>query len=898
MTKFTLGIAFIVLLLACNSNENKKMNPITIPNLNIDSVIIFINKDTNKNNRILKLKEVIHKIENDSIGLAKINIQIFKNDTSKNIEKYNRLEFCIKNESIFCKSKEGKHLLAFSYANHYYKGIITNNFKSVIEDCQKYLLYTNKEFDTIYKSTLLINLGCAYQRMGDNKNAIINITNALDFSKKINNHKLIVDASINLANSYINNNEINKAFKVLKEATHYTNITNMDKDFLTMQQLNLSTNENTKIKTVENLIKSTKNNYVKFYSLQILSDYNESNGNYEKAISLAKEATKVPNQEKRMIAKRYYTIGDYYTQLKKIDSANYYYDVGLKIVVPLQKENQYLVPIYDSINSENTIFDICMAKADLILNEKLNTEDNIKSAILLLLSAQQVAKLIRKQLVFDESKYNWGIDLKTVSEKLLQCYYTLYTKTKDSQYAKLAFMVAEENKATALQDNTEQNILGYQQTDTNYAKFIDLRKQLNDVEVQIKEATNEAEKENIRKEYNELVMQLGIYKSLSNTSLITTEKDKTFADITKFLQQNNCNAISYFTGDEKVYYLFLNSATNQIQFAQCDTTIKDSVQALCNLQSQENIYSTQKNRFVKLSNYVYKTIFSNIASVSKNKTTMVLTDGVLNNLAFDALLTDASKMNSFLIQQNKMSYAYSIRSLMSQQQRPFCHNSSILITAPFTQNKIRNLPPLQSSNIEVSNIATQFTSQSFTNAMATFANFENNLANNNYIHIASHATAGETPKLEFFDSSVYVNSIYQMPMTQSLAYLNTCQSGSGINYFSEGNLSLGRAFYSNGVHNIVLTLWNMNDASTAMISNLFYKNIQQTNNSITALHEAKLNYLENQPMDKQAPYYWASLQHVGDGGMGQQGALNNWWKWMLGSLVIGGCVWWWRKRRG
>ena len=125
-----------------------------------------------------------------------------------------------------------------------------------------------------------------------------------------------------------------------------------------------------------------------------------------------------------------------------------------------------------------------------------------------------------------------------------------------------------------------------------------------------------------------------------------------------------------------------------------------------------------------------------------------------------------------------------------------------------------------------------------------------------------------------------------MPMQQSLAYVNTCQSGSGINYYSEGNLSLGRSFYSNGVHNIVLTLWNMNDASTATISNLFYKNLQKSNNSITALHTAKLNYLSTQPLDKQAPYYWASLQHVGDGVLNKPSAYT-WWKWLLGMALLG-----------
>jgi CHAT domain-containing protein len=123
-------------------------------------------------------------------------------------------------------------------------------------------------------------------------------------------------------------------------------------------------------------------------------------------------------------------------------------------------------------------------------------------------------------------------------------------------------------------------------------------------------------------------------------------------------------------------------------------------------------------------------------------------------------------------------------------------------------------------------------------------------------------------------------------MQQSFAYLNTCQSGSGVNYYSEGNLSLGRAFYSNGVHNVALTFWNMNDASSSELSTLFYKNLKENNNSIDAMHEAKLAYLKSQPMDKQAPYYWASVQHIGDGIIDEKKS-KLWYYVVAGLLLLG-----------
>jgi CHAT domain-containing protein len=87
------------------------------------------------------------------------------------------------------------------------------------------------------------------------------------------------------------------------------------------------------------------------------------------------------------------------------------------------------------------------------------------------------------------------------------------------------------------------------------------------------------------------------------------------------------------------------------------------------------------------------------------------------------------------------------------------------------------------------------------------------------------------------------------------------------------------------VHNVALTFWNMNDESSSELSTLFYKNLKLNNNSIDAMHEAKLSYLNSQSMDKQAPYYWASVQHIGDGILDKNDN-NNWW-WILSGGIVG-----------
>jgi CHAT domain-containing protein len=851
---------YIICNLACDRVDEKTQltNTYDKGHLNIDSTLALSE---------LLLDSLAHLAPNDSTY-------------------YNTIQSIKKYENQLKLISEGKNVLArVSIMESYYFAHL-NKFDKVIACCQYYNLYASKNLDSTFRCLNALQLGNAYERLGDTKKAVATLEDCLSYAYYLQSPPLIAKSATALANSYNQQYAYDKAKEVVYKALTLTDkLQSADKELLQLMNINMMDDELLQIHEIKKALQTAKEYHTLFYLNTYMGSILEEM-DASSAIQYYLKSCKVPKQESRKIAKNYLSIANIFYNQKQKDSAFFYLDQGLQLIVSTTNNKIRLLPIFDSLNTENTIYDICMAKSNIILEDTSIEINEIIYAIDNLLAAKKVAELIRKEIIFDESKYQWGIDLKKVSDRLVECYFKLYTITNKNIYAERAFMVIEEAKATALQDNTEHNILANAVADTNYARYIALRKSLNGVEVQLKETTAASAKEKLMAQSNELIMQLGLYNSLSKATTANNEKVKTLEDLDQYLLQNNCNALSYFVGNENVYMLYTNPNSKQIQFAKCDTTIKDSVQVLCDLQSKENIYSTQKNRFIQLSNYVFRTIFGSIVTKTKDKTTLVLADGVLNNLAFDALITDTNKINSFLIKQQKISCAYSIRSLISQQERGFGNGHNVLINAPFTNSNIRNLSQLLSSNAEVTNIAKQFKVNTFTDAQAGFANFQNNLPSNNYIHIASHATAGESPKLEFYDSSVHVNSIYQIPMTQSLAYLNTCQSGSGINYYSEGNLSLGRAFFSNGVHNVVLTFWNMNDASTATISNLFYKNLKQSNNSVTALHEAKLQYLSSQALDKQAPYYWASLQHVGDGNLSKSSLFSNWWRWLIGIALF------------
>jgi tetratricopeptide (TPR) repeat protein/CHAT domain-containing protein len=79
-----------------------------------------------------------------------------------------------------------------------------------------------------------------------------------------------------------------------------------------------------------------------------------------------------------------------------------------------------------------------------------------------------------------------------------------------------------------------------------------------------------------------------------------------------------------------------------------------------------------------------------------------------------------------------------------------------------------------------------------------------------------------------------------------LVVLSACQTGLGKDINLEGVMGLRRAFQASGAKTLVVSLWNVNDAATAVLMDEFYANLWQKKKSkLQALHEAQLTVLRN-----------------------------------------------------
>ena len=150
----------------------------------------------------------------------------------------------------------------------------------------------------------------------------------------------------------------------------------------------------------------------------------------------------------------------------------------------------------------------------------------------------------------------------------------------------------------------------------------------------------------------------------------------------------------------------------------------------------------------------------------------------------------------------------------------------------------------------------------FTGEAASLENLRSFAPASRYIHIAAHGYFHqENPtfsSIRLGDSAVTLMDLYQLKLSAELVALSGC--GTGLNVVVAGDELLGlvRGLLQAGAHSMLVSLWDVHDASTTEFMNLFYKNLASMT-KCQALRVAALEIRKN----RVHPYYWAPFVLVG-----------------------------------
>ena len=97
---------------------------------------------------------------------------------------------------------------------------------------------------------------------------------------------------------------------------------------------------------------------------------------------------------------------------------------------------------------------------------------------------------------------------------------------------------------------------------------------------------------------------------------------------------------------------------------------------------------------------------------------------------------------------------------------------------------------------------------------------------------------------------------------------------------------MSSGFASAGVPSVLMSLWEVDDEAGGQIMQSFYEGIAEGSRIDLSLQKAKLNYLENAPGLKNAPFYWSAFVPMGNMAplkLATPSRFNGW-------MIVGGSV--------
>jgi len=278
------------------------------------------------------------------------------------------------------------------------------------------------------------------------------------------------------------------------------------------------------------------------------------------------------------------------------------------------------------------------------------------------------------------------------------------------------------------------------------------------------------------------------------------------------------------------------------------------------------------------------------------KKIIIIPDGILNYLPFEALVRTATRLKDdksgekrsgrFLVEDYEISYAPSASCLVRlvKSRVPDTRKMELLaLVNPresfrrgvFSEN-VGNFPRLAFVEKEARMIGRNFDEAKrkiFGGRELTEEYFKSlDLNDFKIIHFAAHGMYDDNC---WWRSAILLNSkneenedgllqpfdILDLRLSADLVVLSACRSGSGRFEKGIGLMGFTNAFFLSGARSVLSSLWTINDCSTSVFMDKFYDYLRQEKTKAQALRLAKLDMLESKYSH---PRFWAAFTLIGD----------------------------------
>ena len=349
--------------------------------------------------------------------------------------------------------------------------------------------------------------------------------------------------------------------------------------------------------------------------------------------------------------------------------------------------------------------------------------------------------------------------------------------------------------------------------------------------------------------------------------------------------------LEYLLGDEKGYVLLISGTDSYLKrMPSSRSQLEIQFKAFRELldrpwQNKEDVKSYRSKAFK-----LYETLFpfESLRESIKGKRLMIIPDGPLHRLPFEALVVaeDLPFPEAYLIAQSDVWYQYSLT--VNAQIKKLPTNPETAWAGFFlTQFQEDYQTPLVFGTKEQAYLSPFFEGdKNFKNEKASKASFLSAYQRFPIVHVSTHGGVdSEGPWLAFYDAPLFLNELYFLESQKEMVVLSACKTSEGLYANGEGVFSITRGFINSGSKSVVSSLWNLNDKSSFEVLSHFYVELQQGASKSKALRSAKLEYLRTHLNSTEgSPFYWASIILTGND---EPLPIQENHYWILGLLALG-----------
>lgn len=710
-----------------------------------------------------------------------------------------------------------------------------------------------------------------------------------------------IAALLNLSNVYQNTGRINEAIDLLEQTIKNEKLTTIQKGNLFN---NLGNNyvlsyKNTDFSNpIPNIFKKLESSY--FAAIRLLqydktqnetlsncyrnlSALNMQWQNIELAKKYFKKAKKyffaTPNISPRKLAKFNYEEANLLFQQQKYAEASAKLSSVFKTLIPNYSNKNSMLPNPNSLYAETILLDATDLQAEIFV-----VQNQSKKALETYALSFQIEDIFANLLVYENSKIINQIRIRNRTEKCISIYNFLFKKEGKTSYLEQAFQFSERTKSGVLKSYLSNKKIASKEETLHLEKLQNWNNEIIK-EQQKGDLANVSKINEAIKKQNELMLSL---KKIREKKQVNSAENIDLKSLYSKLEKDKSIMVEYFLGFENMHIFTLANQKIKLEQINVTDTAVPRIMSFLDYFSDANKITNNIDGYNHYGNSLYKML-----KLPKNATyqnLIIIPDGILYFLPFEALITKESTTTNFAKMHyllNDFKIAYNNAATLYLEGKPISKDKKkILGIFPVFE---KTPYELTFSKAEMQSIKSNFNGNFFDNKTATFDNFKMNANNYSILHLSTHATAGdtETPaSIKFYDQEVLYSELYHLNINPDLVVLSACETGIGKLYKSEGAMSVARGFQFAGAQNLLFSLWKVNDYTTSVFMDVFYKNIKNDESYFDANTNAKLNFLKDKSISnaKKSPYYWSAFVYYG--GIETAEKPTNYYFYILGLLIF------------